>query len=196
MRMSITGICNRRGPRAQPCKDVRVAGFTLLELLVVMVLIAFAGALTMPKLQLFLQGDELETSARKAIGLVQQTAQLARQQQRQYVLRYAAVEHVLVAEPVAAPARQNPKAGNASERVHSLHLPQTVRLVSLRTRFEGQRRQQQPRLYISGKGYAEPALIILANEDGGQLSLVVPPFLGRIQVLEGHVDVAAAGLFR
>lgn len=199
--MSIAGNCNRVFARSRPCCAVFAAGFTLLELLVVMVLIALAGALTLPKLQFFLQGDSLQTSARKTIGFVQQSAQLARQEQRRYVLRYEGKEHILVAEPLAAAGTQVSQAGQVAQsagRGRNLHLPQGVRLLDIRAKNRDQHRQQEPpRLYISGKGYAEPALITLAAEDGGaQLSLVISPFLGRIEVVEGYVDLAAAGLFR
>lgn len=195
--MSITGNCNRVVTYSESRPDAGAAGFTLLELLVVMVLIAFAGALTLPKLQFFLQGDSLHTSARKTIGFVQQAIQLARQEQRMYLLRYEENAHILVAEPVAAAAQQVGQAAQNSGRVRSLHLLQTVQLVDIRAKNRDQRRQQEPpRLYISGKGYTEPAFITLAAEDGAQLALVISPFLDRIEVVEGHVDLATAGLFR
>lgn len=164
-------------------------GFTLLELLVVLVLLAGLTALTAPKLARFLREDALRTATRQTIGLLQQTAVLARQGQRLYVLRYDAGRHALVAEPADG-------AGQRQGRARSLQLPQTVRLLALQPRRE-RPVEGAPHLYVSGKGYAEPALISMASAEGGErLSLVVPPFLGTIRVVDGDVDVRAAKLFR
>lgn len=191
MPMSTAGNCSSgtQGMGKRPVKAF--SGFTLLELLVVLVVLAGVAALTAPKLERFLQEDALRTAARRAIGLVQQAAELARQERRPYVLRYDAHRHALVAEP-ADSAGQGGKGG----RVRSLHLPDTVRLLALGPRQE-RSAGGEPRLYISGQGYTEPALISMgAARDGNRLSLVLSPFLGKVRVVDGDVDVRADKLFR
>ncbi len=173
------------------CRPSVALGFTLLELLVVLVLLAGLTALTAPTLTRFLQEDALRTATRQSIGFLQQTAALARQEQRLYVLRYDAGRHALVAEPADGAGQRQGRT-----RTRSLRLPQTVRLLALQPRQE-RPVEGAPRLYISGKGYAEPALISMASaEERERLSLVVSPFLGTVRVVDGDVDVRAAGLFR
>ena len=198
--MSTTGNCNR--PAVVPfCSNARSAGFTLLELLVVVALIALIGALGMPKLQLFFEGDALQASARQCIGLVRQSAQLARQQQQAYVLRYASAQHALVAEPAdtTGTARADRRQAGKTGQVRSLRLPESVQLAAIYPKKRQQTRQrgQEQRLYITSQGYSEPAVIVLSARDGKeQLSLVASPFLGRIKVVEGYADPASAALFR
>lgn len=198
--MSTTGNCNR--PAAVPfCSNARPAGFTLLELLVVVALIALIGALGMPKLQIFFEGDALQASARQSIGLVRQSAQLARQQQEAYVLRYVSAQHALVAEPANAvdAAGHGRQQAKKSGQVRSLRLPESVQLAAIQPKQPqmAKQRGQEQRLYITSKGYSEPAVIVLAARGGKeQLSLVASPFLGRIKVVEGYADPASAELFR
>ncbi len=202
---------NRKKQAAMPCmlrqrtagcsSFAGSSGFTLLELLVVVALIALVGALAMPRLQIFLQGDALQASARQTIGFLQQTAQLARQERQAYTLRYAGEQHALVAEAVEAARLQKRNKGQNPGRARSLRLPETVELAGIHSRERQHARQkergQEPRLYINSKGYSEPALIVLAARDGKrQLSLAASPFLGRVKVVEGYADPASAELFR
>lgn len=195
MPMSTAGNCSsgaQRPPQPPSGPSGGFSGFTLLELLVVLVVLAGVALLAAPKLERFLQENALRTTTRQFIGLVQQTAELARQEQRRYVLRYDARQHALVAEPADTAGQGR---GSGKGRVRSLKLPDTVRLLALGPRQE-RVSGGEPRLYISGQGYTEPALISLEVTRGDRLSLVLSPFLGKIRVVDGDVDARAEKLFR
>ena len=169
MRTSTTGKCSKFG------------GFTLLELLVAMALMGLLTAVAMPKLAAFLRGDELRASAAKAIGLARECGIRARQERRDYELRYDAASHALIA--VAAGDKTGAK-------IRPLKLPENLGRVDFVTASG----KPAPGLRFSAQGYATPGLVTLAAPDGRALSLAVSPFLGRIDAHEGRPD--PAGLFR
>ncbi|MGI6639239.1 MAG: prepilin-type N-terminal cleavage/methylation domain-containing protein [Desulfobulbus sp.] len=193
--MSTTGNWNRVEDCSRHGRAVAAAGFTLLELLVVMVLLALLGSMAAPSLQAFIQGDVLRSAARQSIALVQQAGQLARQQQRPYLLVYEEGKHAFVLKPADTVARQGNSHGTGPGRSHSLRLPATVQLTAISVQHSGQS-STTASLYLSSQGYVAPTLIILEAEDGRRLSLVVSPFLGKIKVVEGYVDPTTTALFR
>ncbi len=74
-------------------------GFTLLELIVVMVLIGLVAGFAVPRLGGFLAADQMKTTVRKLIGLIHRTSDLARRYQVPYLLRYDAGERCFIAVP-------------------------------------------------------------------------------------------------
>ena len=82
MRTSTTGNCNRAW------------GFTLIEVLVTLALLALLSTLALPKIGLFLRGDALQRGARAGMALLQETAGRAREEQRAWVLRYLSLIHI------------------------------------------------------------------------------------------------------
>lgn len=175
MRTSTTGNCNRAW------------GFTLIEVLVTLALLALLSTLALPKIGLFLRGDALQRGARAGMALLQETAGRAREEQRAWVLRYDATQHALLAEPAKSQA-------GAQKRVRRVLLPAGLRAVRIRTRTAGDR--GTPRLFISARGYVQPALLTLEDAGGAMLTLAPSPFLGRVRLLPGAVDVHRADLFR
>ncbi len=200
MLMSTIGNWNRVEGCSRHGRAVAAAGFTLLELLVVMVLLALLGSMAAPRLQAFIQGDVLRGVARQSIALVQQAGQLARQQQRPYLLGYEKGRHALVLKPadtavIGGAARQDNSHDVGPGRSHSLRLPAAVQLTAISVQHSGQS-STTASLYLSSQGYVAPTLIILEAEDRRRLSLVVSPFLGKIKVVEGYVDPTTTALFR
>lgn len=169
MRTSTTGKCSSSG------------GFTLLELLVVMALAGVLSALALPKLSVFLRGDDLQAAAAKAVGLARECGIRARQERRDYELRYDAAGHALIAVAVG---------GRAGAKIRPLKLPDKLG----RADFVTATGKPAPCLRFSARGYATPGLITLSAPDGRALSLAVSPFLGRIDAHPGRPD--PAGLFR
>ena len=169
MRTSTTGKCSSFG------------GFTLLELLVVLVLAGILSALALPKLSVFLRGDDLRAAAAKAVGLARECGIRARRERQDYELRYDAAAHALIA--VA-------EGGKAGGKIRPLKLPEKLGRVDFATAAG----RPAPGLRFSARGYATPGLLTLAAPDGRALSLAVSPFLGRIEAHEGRPD--PAGLFR
>nr|WP_321465010.1 type II secretion system protein [uncultured Desulfobulbus sp.] len=159
-------------------------GFTLLELIVVMVLIGLTASFAIPQLGGFLVADQMKTTARRLIGLVHQTAELARREQVAYLLRYKAGEHRLEAAPEV---EREDSTGTVKTTSLSLAVPEGVAVGELWSWYGGGQTRDEQTIRFSKEGYIEPTILYLAGEDGQEMSLVFSPFLGTVRVMDGHV---------
>ncbi|MCL1980993.1 MAG: prepilin-type N-terminal cleavage/methylation domain-containing protein [Proteobacteria bacterium] len=83
---------------AMPGRANNRGGFTLVELLVVMVLIAVIASFAVPRFGSFIYADQLKMTVRKLVGLIHRSAQMARQDQIPYLLTYKPGERIFVAK--------------------------------------------------------------------------------------------------
>jgi len=158
-------------------------GFTLLELIVVMVLIALTISLAVPKFSNFLYTDQLKVAARKLVGLINQSSQLAQRHQVPYLLRYIEDERRFVVEPEQKVDRKN-----AVKDDGGLHLAESVTVQDLWSWYGGTRSSAAFVIRFTQKGYVEPTVIHLRDESGQEVSVVLSPFLGKVQVVGNYVE--------
>lgn len=159
-------------------------GFTLLELILVMVLIGLTTSFALPKLSGFLGADQLKTTARRLIGLVHQTAGLARREQAAYLLSYDGNEHRFVARAEAEPEQSSTE---AAPKMLSLAVPASVSIGEFWSWYGGAQSRDQGKIRFSKEGYVEPTILYLVRDDGREMSLVLSPFLGTVRVMDNHV---------
>jgi prepilin-type N-terminal cleavage/methylation domain-containing protein len=168
-------------------------GFTLLELLIVIMIISLATALTIPNLVGFFQGNELDSMTRKIIGLVRQGSQLAEQEHHIIALRYDEKDRALYLE-TTRPRNETDLEWNPHKK-GSLHLPASIRVAGLWSWTDTGKIGAVRTLFFTDRGYGAPSVLSI-QEGGRQLSLVLTPFLGKIRVVEGYVDPAKKELFQ
>ena len=180
-----------------PCNN---RAFTLLELIVVMVLIALATSLALPQVASFLYADQLKTSVRKLVGLIARSSQLAQERQAPHLLRYIDRERRFILEPE--------KRGDELERTQSgpgktkqrwdgeLRLADSVAVRDVWSLYGGLKSSGEMVIRFNGSGYVEPTVIHLREEGRRDFSLVLSPFLGSVQVVDGYVDPDREELFR
>jgi len=160
------------------------SGFTLLELIVVMALIGLTASFAIPQLGGFLAADQMKTTVRKLVGLVHQTAGLARREQVPYWLSYDAGEHRFMAVPAGASEQSLQE---AATKTISLSVPDSVSVGELWSWYGGGQSRGQWKIRVSKEGYIEPTILYLARDDGREMSLVLSPFLGTVRVMDNHV---------
>ena len=146
-------------------------GFTLMELLVVMVLLSLLTGFAVPRIRTSLFTDQLKATARKLIGLVNETGQQARIEHRPYLL---------VFEPAArqVTVRAAAKKEKAPPSIRPLSLPSGVRIVDFSSVHGGKQDSGALKLMFSKNGYVDKTLIHLQDDSGREMTLALSPFLG------------------
>jgi general secretion pathway protein H len=159
-------------------------GFTLIELVVVMVLISTLTAFALPRISGSLFADQLKTTARRFMGIVAEAGSEARARRTRVTLRYDPGAHVFTTAPVAGTVREEHK-----RRYPTIKVPDGVQVVDIVSAHGGE--DADGRLYIafSPLGYVDKTIVHLRNDDGDELSIALSPFLGVTRILEGNVSL-------
>ncbi|WP_446008652.1 pilus assembly FimT family protein [Candidatus Electrothrix sp.] len=168
-------------------------GFTLLELIVVMVLISLTAVFTMPKIQASLYSNELSATAQRIVSLVTATAQEARARHTSYTLRFDPDTKEFVTVPVTRiPEMEEEEQNKAFLRVT---LDDSVRLAGIETpenetlTANTTVHNNETGILFTSKGYTRKAAIHLENDTGDQRTVILSPFLGLARILDGYVTL-------
>lgn len=173
-------------------------GFTLLEIMVVMVLLTLVTAFTMPALRSSLFTDQLKATARKLTGLVVETGQEAVRSQAEQLLHFD-LEHNQVwvsSEKTGKEKEPNTTwdttpvwdADKAKEK-NRLTIPQSVHVVDISSVSGGKRSIGATEIRFSTKGYVDKTLIHLRDDDGRDMTLILSPFLAVTRIIDSYVDI-------
>ena len=157
-------------------------GFTLLELILVMVIIAVSMGLVLPRLP-DIAGMKIHRDARR-VGMIMKLTR-----ERAVALRrYYRLEIDLDASTIKASyfGPENTYVDEGDIRV--LELPGPVRITDIVTSGGGKVEEGTGEIHFSPKGMIEPSAIHLAD-DGDQMVTIQPGVLsGSIQIEDGYVQ--------
>uniref|UniRef100_UPI004057243B pilus assembly FimT family protein n=1 Tax=Candidatus Electronema sp. TaxID=2698783 RepID=UPI004057243B len=167
MRTSTAGSCKR--------------GFTLLELIVVMVLISLSAAFVLPQIHSALSGGELRTAVRRFVGLIAETGQEARLRRTAFVLDYDRSQQLFT----AAPAGEE-EAGEGRTR-QTLRLGSSVQVTDIAAAHSPDRADLSIR--FDERGYVDKTAVHFRHDSGDELTVLLSPFLGLSKILDGHVSL-------
>ena len=157
-------------------------GYTLIELIVVIVLLGLMFGITVPRFRQGLLSDSLDATSLKLVGLAQDLRERAISDQVSYILHLDIREKRIWA-----------LAGNATEeeqeaaRERAFELSADVNIQDVWSWSSG-KVFDEAIIRFSRKGYIEQSMIHLQSEDGRQISLELTPFLGSTKIHEGYVD--------
>ena len=161
-------------------------GFTLIELTVVIILLGLLITFTIPRFQDSVLTDTLETSARRIISLIYSIRSDAIRENRDYVLKFDLasgsywVESLDLSDLDKSFAKENAKS-----------LPYDVGIKDITIVGENNGLADEPGVHFNRKGYIEPSLIRLGSNKGKELTIILRPFLSKIEVVEGRVEPEA-----
>ncbi len=161
---------------------VNKSGYTLIELIVVIILLGLMFGLVVPKFRQAVLSDSLDATSLRIIGLVEDLRERAISEQISYVLHFDIRGRELWAFASNATAEEQETA-----RKRAYRLPVDVIIEDIWSWSRG-KIYDDATIQFSKKGYIEQSMIHLQSEDGRQLSLELTPFLGSIKIHDGYVD--------
>ena len=160
------------------------AGFTLLELMVVITLIAILLGVAMPRLGPALVSDPTSKVSRWLINNIAALKTEAVRKQRQYALRFDLDRQRLW----VIHAGMDPEAEAAAEEKQAFPLPESVQIHSLLLPGQDPIRSGTASISFYPRGYSDRALIRLTNDEDARYTFWVEPFLARVSRLDGYEE--------
>ena len=158
-------------------------GYTLIELIVVLVLIGMMLTLAAPRLRNALLTDDLKGSARKMIGIINNLRNEAIREQRDYSLNFD-----LDANRFWISYRSMTDEERAVASEEGSNLPPDVRIHDVWIKGAGKMVRGAARIRFTRRGYTQKSAIHLSSKDGRELTLVLSPFLGKVKVINKYVE--------
>ena len=146
-----------------------------------MVLLSLLTVFAVPKIRTSLFTDQLKATARKLIGLVNETGMRARIEHQPYQLFFDPAARVFTVRAVAGNKGTNPPPS-----IRPLRLSSGVRVVDFSSVHGGKRDSDELKLMISPKGYVDKTLIHLQDDSGREMTLALSPFLGVTRLYDSY----------
>lgn len=161
----------------------RTAGFTLVEIVVVLLLIGLFSALALPMLTGFGE-DQLALTSRRIAGTVQYLFNESALSGRPYRLTYNLDRRSWGAKRLETSGELVPVSGTGSER----QLPSGVKFEDVVVVGRGKFSSGTVTTQILPIGWLQETIIHLQNKRGRQMTLRLMPFTGATEVYEGYRD--------
>jgi prepilin-type N-terminal cleavage/methylation domain-containing protein len=183
MQTSTVGNLSEARVCPRPDTNPKIRGYTLIELTVVVLLIGLTLLVTVPRFRYSLVTDDLKATVRRLVGTIRTVKNDAVREHQAYRLHFDLETNRLWVEPSQATDEELEAA-----RTNAVQLPEGVRIMDVWSRGKGKTAAGQTTIRFTEKGYIEPSAIHLEARDGREFTLVLSPFLGKVEVLEKYVD--------
>lgn len=164
-------------------KHHTIKGFTLIELMVILIFIGIVLTFTIPKVQTSIVTDDLKASTRQMIGLIRGLKDEAVRDHKTCFLHFDLesdrywIDSTIMSEEERARAAEN-----------AFLLPGGVHVLDVWFRDKGKQMIGRTAIRFSEKGYIQPSVIHLGSEDDRVFTLELSPFLGKVKIYEEYIE--------
>ena len=159
-------------------------GYTLIELIVVVILIGLIFSITAPRFQDAVLTDNLKSTTRNLIGKINDLRTEAVQKQETQVLCFDLESNMYWNGPGGM--TQDGRDFYREER--ATYLPQGVRISDISFTDKEKKIAGEVDLQFKKKGYVQQTAIHLESEDGREFTIVLRPFLPGVKVFEKYFE--------
>jgi len=159
-------------------------GYTFIELTVVILLVGIMITLITPRIRDVVLTDDLKRTTLRMIGVIKRLRGEAIREQETFFLHFDLetnrfwVDSSSMAEKERMQARENASS-----------FPEGVRVLDVWFKGKGKKMVGETSIRFDRKGYVPQSVIHLGSEDDRQFTLVLSPFLGRVEVLDRYVEL-------
>jgi prepilin-type N-terminal cleavage/methylation domain-containing protein len=157
------------------------AGFTLVELIVVISLLGLLLFFAMPRLPDTFRGDPGKAFGRRMLAEFSELKRLAVQHQRRYVLNLS-----LDTRRVWITDESMPEEARLLAAQNAFAIPAGINLVDVEYPLKGKISDGRAEINFYPQGYSDPALIHMEGPAGQPLTFVIEPFLPTLRIYAEH----------
>ena len=158
-------------------------GYTLIELMVVIVLLGLMFTIATPRIRDALFRDELKGATRQMVGLITQLRNEAIREHKDYILHFDLESNRFWFDSPSMTEEERARvAADASP------LPGQVHIMDVRISGEGKIMHGEVGIRINKKGYIQQSVIHLGTEDNREFTLLLSPFLRRVEVYDKYIE--------
>jgi prepilin-type N-terminal cleavage/methylation domain-containing protein len=159
------------------------SGFTLIELMVVMLLISIMLAVAIPRFEGGFLQNPIKKFSRKIISTVRMLRSAAIQTQKQHTLIIDITNQRLY---VVNEAMDPHSSSSASEK--AFKLPDSIEFIDVQFPQSDRISAGTAEIHFYPAGYSDYALIRLEDSDGARYSYVVQPLLPKVKFFEQWIE--------
>ena len=118
------------------------------------------------------------------VGMIKNLRNDAIREHRDYILRFdLGLNRIWIDSPAMTEEERT------MAREKAFHLAKGVRILDIRFKGEEKKMSGETGIRVNKRGYVQPSVIHLGSDDEKVFTLLLRPFLGKVDIRENYVDI-------